>query len=1038
MQSPIQIIDLELSQPIAPFLALAQSPPFPDHPSLTSPDHPTYRNLWALLRWQDTPIGYIKAPLHSGELNTAHFQQSLLDQQGEALLQQLIIQTLQSGWTPHFIPAHFPPSPCPPAPLPLPKVTVIVCTRDRATQLPRCLDALIQLRYPNLEYLLIDNAPSDDRTQTLVQRYPQVRYVREPRPGLDWARNRAILEARGEILAYTDDDVQVDPNWVNAIVESFNESPAIMAVTGLVVPAELNTEAQVWFEELGGFGKGFQRRDWRFPLGQGIRWFDLGMGNLGTGANMAFRKAALQAIGGFDPALDVGTPTQGAGDLDVFFRILKAGYGFRYEPRALVRHQHRATIEQLRTQLQNNGSVYAAFVRSALAYPEHRAGLLRLGLTWLWSGNLRPWLAACCYPAQIPQQLRWSQVKGCLIGLTSYFRARRQAEAIRQQYGDLVIPAVQPTLPNPMLQGAIAVRSVDLSKPLPVCTDVAGYGRTQVIVNWQGAAIGQVVIANQYQPISARQLSEAIVQELGWLLLTLGQTGLRTQPEIAKAEALLQLEDALRQWTHRSIDACSHTAHSSGNGSTHDFADSSADGSIDDFTHDLTHGAADRSAEPFKDQQHQPQDGSVDRLPNRSTNALIEGSHYYRRDDLRSQALIDRNPDPGSDSATHPATDPGMNLDSQISVSIIIGTYDRPDDLRRCLQHLARQSTDRSIEVIVVDNHPGSGLTAPLASEFPSVRWLAEPRQGVAYARNAGILASQGEIIVTVDDDVSMPPDWLERLIAPFTRSDVLAVTGNVLPLELETEAQQLFERYGNGGLGRGYRSFEVNGDWFARSGRYAVPTWELGGTANSAYRAAIFRDPAIGLMEETLGPGMPSGVGEDIYLFYRILKAGGTIRYEATAAVWHRHRRDRSALQRQLYNYSKGFVAYHLTTLLQDHDYRALTTLLIFLPLYHLKQVWDWLTGDRSYPLALIGVESVGNLMGAWSLWRSRQRVQRWGRSLDTASGSSSVSTPWVPSAAVAETGSKTGSKTAPEASPEPVATADRPIPVFLVDRRA
>jgi len=82
---------------------------------------------------------------------------------------------------------------------------------------------------------------------------------------------------------------------------------------------------------------------------------------------------------------------------------------------------------------------------------------------------------------------------------------------------------------------------------------------------------------------------------------------------------------------------------------------------------------------------------------------------------------------------------------------------------------------------------------------------------------------SKGDIVVATDDDVSMPPDWLETLVAPFVRSDVMIVTGNVLPLELETPAQRLFELYG--GLGRGSEPRIVNRDWFNQFKR-SVPTW--------------------------------------------------------------------------------------------------------------------------------------------------------------------------------------------------------------------
>lgn len=332
---------------------------------------------------------------------------------------------------------------------------------------------------------------------------------------------------------------------------------------------------------------------------------------------------------------------------------------------------------------------------------------------------------------------------------------------------------------------------------------------------------------------------------------------------------------------------------------------------------------------------------------------------------------------PTGDEAT-PTTP--AKLPAHISVTIVVGTYNRPDDLRNCIRCLTAQESPRQVEIIVVDNNPASGLTPPVVSEFPGVVLVSEPRQGVAYARNAGIIASIGDIVITTDDDVTMPPDWLEKLIAPFVHPEVMTVTGNILPLELETRSQRLFEKYN--GLGRGFELKEVSLAWFKRSWLHTVPTWELGATANAAFRASIFNHPEIGLMNEALGPGMPSGVGEDIYIFYKTLKAGYTIVYEPTAYVWHKHRRDLSALRCQLYNYYKGFISYQLTTLLHDRDLRVLMNLAVFLPLYHVKRITLRLLRQSDYPLSLILLEIAGNLAGPWSLWQSYQRVKRQGRS--------------------------------------------------------
>jgi GT2 family glycosyltransferase len=319
-------------------------------------------------------------------------------------------------------------------------VTVAVCTRNRAAQLRDCLDALVALDYPAdlLDIVIVDNAPVDSSTRDIVARYPSMRYLCEPRPGLDWARNHAVREARGEIVAYTDDDVSVDPGWVKAIADAFEDEPHAMCVTGLVLPDELDTSAQVLFERYGGFGRGFQREVYRVDVETGESAAQLygGTGRFGTGANMAFRRRFFETEGLFDPALDVGTPSNGGGDLEMFFRVLKSGAALVYEPAAMVRHRHRRDYASLKKQIANNGiGFYAYLIRTAQAYPDERAALLRLGVWWLWWWNVRRLLRAIVRPRAFPLDLIVAELKGSLIGLRRYAAARRHAAGVLRQFG---------------------------------------------------------------------------------------------------------------------------------------------------------------------------------------------------------------------------------------------------------------------------------------------------------------------------------------------------------------------------------------------------------------------------------------------------------------------------------------------------------------------------------------------------------------------------------------------------------------------------
>jgi GT2 family glycosyltransferase len=302
-----------------------------------------------------------------------------------------------------------------------------VCTRDRTDDLARCLDSLERLRYPNFEVLVVDNAPSSDATLRLVERRRGVRYAREPRQGLDWARNRAIEEAGGEIIAFTDDDAVADPEWIGAIAAAFARDPAAAAVTGLVLPSELDTEAQVLFERYRSFGRGFVTRRVAFDSGGPMAHRYGAAGDYGTGANMAFRRVVFDRIGPFDPALDVGTLSRGGGDLEMFFRVLKAGHALVYEPRAIVRHRHRRTMEELRRQIADHGISFSAYiVRSVLAYPDERLAFARLACWWYAKTAFRVlWPKAA--PAGPLRSLGLAELQGCLIGLGRYPAARRAA-----------------------------------------------------------------------------------------------------------------------------------------------------------------------------------------------------------------------------------------------------------------------------------------------------------------------------------------------------------------------------------------------------------------------------------------------------------------------------------------------------------------------------------------------------------------------------------------------------------------------------------
>jgi glycosyltransferase involved in cell wall biosynthesis len=237
-------------------------------------------------------------------------------------------------------------------------MSVAICTREHPDQLQRQLESCAKLVYPNYEVIVVDNAPITGGTKRVCEKFPFVRYVVEPRKGLDYARNTGWQNARNEIVAYTDDDAIVDPLWLQGLGSAYID-PRVTCVTGTTYPMEVENEAQELFEKYGGMHKGFERRVFR--PGTWNPFYPLGSGRFGAGVNMSLRRETLARMGGFDEALDVGSIARGGGDLDIMARAIRDGGSLVYEPCAIAWHQHRRTMKQLRKQMFDYGYGFTAF-----------------------------------------------------------------------------------------------------------------------------------------------------------------------------------------------------------------------------------------------------------------------------------------------------------------------------------------------------------------------------------------------------------------------------------------------------------------------------------------------------------------------------------------------------------------------------------------------------------------------------------------------------------------------------------------------------
>jgi GT2 family glycosyltransferase len=325
-------------------------------------------------------------------------------------------------------------------PGPEPSVSVVVCTRDRPDDLARCLDSLGSLATPPLEVIVVDNCPSDERTRVLCEARP-VRYVLEPVPGQSRARNRGIVEARGELVAFTDDDCIADRRWLDGLGEELGD-PLVLAFTGYVGPLELEAPAQFLFEAHGGFDRGFRRR-----VFDGV-WVNpaLTAGRVGAGANAIFRRDAFERLGLFAEELGPGTPARAADDTELFCRILDAGYRIAFDPGRVVWHRHRRDDEALRQIVFDYGVSSSAFVAHRLS--RHRdLSALRI-LRWWWLEHAPSDLAAVLRgrPARLPVRAVAAELAGTLVGPWALARSRRSRTAIPP----LALPAAvaPPTRPH--------------------------------------------------------------------------------------------------------------------------------------------------------------------------------------------------------------------------------------------------------------------------------------------------------------------------------------------------------------------------------------------------------------------------------------------------------------------------------------------------------------------------------------------------------------------------------------------------------------
>ncbi|CAN5682476.1 hypothetical protein BH23GEM3_BH23GEM3_08160 [soil metagenome] len=379
-----------------------------------------YGWMLVLVREARRPLGVIDVPLadRTAPITAAELREAIDVQLG-------ISPDEQDVWT-----AEPPPPACDAGP----PISVVVGTRDRPESLRRCLAALRRIEYDDYEVIVVDNASRSQATRKVVAD-TSFRYVREEREGLSWARNRGVSEARYGIVAFTDDDVEVDPGWLRGVADALSD-PTVEAATGLVLAAELETYAQQLYEHYGGMSKGVAPREF---VRDGMSPRDLlAMYEVGVGANMAFRRRVFNRIGGFDTALGPGTPSGGADDLDIFHRVLTAGMKLRYEPTALVWHHHRGDMRALRRQIHDNGRAFGVFlIKTWRSGAVEGREMLRFAVgQWWWSWLVTHVGRSLLKRHRLPLRLVLAELYGAHTAPWAYLATRQRGRrALRPSTG---------------------------------------------------------------------------------------------------------------------------------------------------------------------------------------------------------------------------------------------------------------------------------------------------------------------------------------------------------------------------------------------------------------------------------------------------------------------------------------------------------------------------------------------------------------------------------------------------------------------------
>ncbi len=386
-----KIIDLELTEKLVPIWGIEK-----------------FDGVCIFVRYEGIPVGWVYIDgIRQPVLSVERLREAIVEQLGWEIVPAVLGKHISNGATDNG---------------PLVPISVIVCSRERSNRLERCLQTLLTLDYPDYEIIVVGDTSRSSDTDPPAEKV-SIRYFREAQPGMASARNRGIAEARHDIIAFTNDRGRPDRQWLRAIDRSFAE-PEVIAVTGLVAPAELATEEQVRLEFNYGTNRVLQPRTLRRDK-LSVREL-LWARTFGSGSNMAFRRQLFASIGQFDDSFDLSSHSNNSSDIEMLHRLIAGGYTLAYEPSALVWFTHKSNGASHRW-IYDKGISFGAYL---LTCSRNRT-VNRLSIFWFalynWMGSL---IKNLLRPGKLSRRLIVFEMIGALISPFAYRKARMNARSV--------------------------------------------------------------------------------------------------------------------------------------------------------------------------------------------------------------------------------------------------------------------------------------------------------------------------------------------------------------------------------------------------------------------------------------------------------------------------------------------------------------------------------------------------------------------------------------------------------------------------------